>query len=424
MTDGQGATSTDTVVIFIDADDDPAVITGMFTGGVTEDLGPSTVDDRLTVDDPEGENLFVEQPDTPGTPGRYGTFGITNGSSGSTGFAEWIYRLDNASTITNALAAGEEVTDVFTVETVDGTTAIVTITVTGTNDPPTAEAVALPSSSAPADTTVTLSGTGSSDPEEDSDDLTYAWMQFSGPDVMLDNANTSMATFIAPELTASTALSFRLTVTDSERATATATEVVVVRAVDAPPLISIAAGTSPVIEGTAATFTLTASPAPASALTVLVTVTEEGDFIEGVAPTSVTITAATTTVTLTVRTTDDSTDEADGAITVTVGTGTGYAVNPTNNNASVTVEDNDAAPPSGITGGFTGAVTERGESNPGQIEIATGTLVLASGTFIEQTGTSSTYGSFDLGTDGAWTYTLDNDDDDTNALAEGTGAYR
>ena len=65
-------------------------------------------------------------------------------------------------------------------------------------------------------------------------------------------------------------------------------------------------------EGTAATFTLTADTAPASDLTVLVTVTQAGDFIAGVAPTSVTIAATTTTATLTVPTTDDGTDEENG----------------------------------------------------------------------------------------------------------------
>ena len=99
--------------------------------------------------------------------------------------------------------------------------------------------------------------------------------------------------------------------------------------------------------------------------------------------------------------------------------GRSYITIPDPMSVLITLQDNDAAPPSGITGEFTGAVTERGALNPGQIEIATGTLVLTSGTFIEQTGTSSTYGSFDLGTDGTWTYTLDNASVVTNALAAG-----
>ena len=108
-----------------------------------------------------------------------------------------------------------------------------------------------------------------------------------------------------------------------------------------PPTISIAAGTSPVTEGAAATFTLTANPVPESNLTVMVTVDDgTGDFISGAAPTTVTINAATTTATLTVPTTNDTTAEAAGTITATVTPGTGYTVDGTDS-ASVTVQDND-----------------------------------------------------------------------------------
>ena len=110
------------------------------------------------------------------------------------------------------------------------------------------------------------------------------------------------------------------------------------------PSITIAAGTSPVTEGTAAEFTLTASSAaPVGGLTVTVSVTQTGTFIEGVAPTTVTIAAAAETATLTVATTDDNTDEAAGSVTATVTAGSGYMVG-TGNTASVTVNDDDAAP--------------------------------------------------------------------------------
>ena len=111
------------------------------------------------------------------------------------------------------------------------------------------------------------------------------------------------------------------------------------------PTISIAAGPSPVTEGTAATFTLTAAPAPGTDLIVTVTVTETGTFISGSAPTTVMITASTTTATLTVTTDDDSIDEAPGMITATVTAGTGYMVaGGAGNTASVMVNDDDAAP--------------------------------------------------------------------------------
>ena len=112
-----------------------------------------------------------------------------------------------------------------------------------------------------------------------------------------------------------------------------------------PPQVTISAGTSPVTEGTAATFTITADPAPATALTVSVKVTEDGDVISGTAPSTVTIDANKTSATLTVATDNDDADESNGVITAEVQSGTGYTVG-SSSSASVTVEDNDDSPPS------------------------------------------------------------------------------
>ena len=110
------------------------------------------------------------------------------------------------------------------------------------------------------------------------------------------------------------------------------------------PTVTIAAGTSPVTEGTAATFTVTASPQPTTNLSVNLSVADVdgSDFVasgdEGAK--TVTINANTTSVTHTVPTVDDSTDENNGDVTVTLAAGTGYTVGSANS-ASVTVEDND-----------------------------------------------------------------------------------
>ena len=64
--------------------------------------------------------------------------------------------------------------------------------------------------------------------------------------------------------------------------------------------VTISAGTTPVTEGTSATFTITASSAPTSALTVNVDVSEDGDVISGTPPSSVTINANAATATLTI----------------------------------------------------------------------------------------------------------------------------
>ena len=107
------------------------------------------------------------------------------------------------------------------------------------------------------------------------------------------------------------------------------------------PELSIAAGSAAVVEGTAATFTVSASPAAASAVTVRYTVSQSGQFVAsgqlGMGK-SQTLTGAGATIT--VPTQADSTDEADGSVTVTLTGGTGYTVGSPAA-ATVTVTDND-----------------------------------------------------------------------------------
>ena len=121
----------------------------------------------------------------------------------------------------------------------------------------------------------------------------------------------------------------------------------------ANPNITITPGTSPVTEGTAATFTVTATPAPTAATTVSVAVTEETsggqDFValSNEATHTVSIPASGSsnagTATLSIATEDDGTQELHGAVTATVSDGTGYTVgNPSS--ASVTVYDDDGTP--------------------------------------------------------------------------------
>ena len=104
--------------------------------------------------------------------------------------------------------------------------------------------------------------------------------------------------------------------------------------------MTIEAGTSPVTEGTAAEFTITADPAPATALTVNVTVTETRNFILGTPPSTVNFNANQATATLTVATDDDNIDELDGQIRAQLQSGTDYTTGSPSS-ATVTVEDND-----------------------------------------------------------------------------------
>ena len=105
------------------------------------------------------------------------------------------------------------------------------------------------------------------------------------------------------------------------------------------PAVSVAAGPSPVAEGTDVEFTLTATPAPAAPLTVEVRWSERGSFLTGTRPSEVTI-PTSGTATVSASTEDDGVDEADGTVTLTVEGGEGYTVG-TPSKAVVTVTDDD-----------------------------------------------------------------------------------
>ncbi len=94
------------------------------------------------------------------------------------------------------------------------------------------------------------------------------------------------------------------------------------------PVVSISAGTSPVTEGTAASFTLSVSPTPSAPLDVDVHVTDRGDFVlaanEGIK--TVTVPAGAATHAFDVATDNDSADEESDSVFVAVLSGTNYTV--------------------------------------------------------------------------------------------------
>ena len=119
------------VTITITGNNDTAVISGISTGSVVEAggalPGTPTVSGTLTdtdVDNPP--NTFTAVGPTASDAG-YGTFTMTAAGV-------WTYTLDNANSTVQALGVNGTLTDTFTVTTVDGTTKLVTITITGNND--------------------------------------------------------------------------------------------------------------------------------------------------------------------------------------------------------------------------------------------------------------------------------------------------
>ena len=133
--------------------------------------------------------------------------------------------LQNANTATPTFTAPHQAgVLVFTliVTDSDGATATATTQVTIVNQLPLANAGGNQMVSALAQ--VALNGTASSDADGP---ITYAWTQTGGPAVTLQNASTATPTFTAPNQPAT--LTFALTVTDGDGATATAlTQVTVV----------------------------------------------------------------------------------------------------------------------------------------------------------------------------------------------------
>ena len=120
------------------------------------------------------------------------------------------------------------------------------------------------------------------------------------------------------------------------------------------PVVSVAAVSSPVTEGSDAVFTLTRTGGMTAALTVTVGVTEDGAVLgDGTLPTEAVFAADANTVTLTVATEDDEAAEGASVVTVALVAGTGYAVDTNASEAAVTVADDDAAPAIADAGPFT-----------------------------------------------------------------------
>ncbi|TXJ08264.1 MAG: hypothetical protein E6Q25_06005, partial [Acinetobacter sp.] len=147
VSDGNGDTTTSMVNISVQPVADTAILR-TDTGTVKEDSSTlSSSSGTLTIFDPDaGEQFFVAQANTATT---YGSFSINTAG-------EWVYNLDNNKPDIQALKEGETLTETINVYSVDGTSTNVTITITGTNDVPTAQAVTASGNEDAASILVTL----------------------------------------------------------------------------------------------------------------------------------------------------------------------------------------------------------------------------------------------------------------------------
>lgn len=111
------------ITIQIEGRSDVATLGGVTTGSVMEDTTLTASGTATIVDPDQGESAYRAQTNTAGT---YGTFSLAaNG--------QWSYSLDLVAT--QSLYEGQEVTDTFAIESLDGgSSQLVAITITGVND--------------------------------------------------------------------------------------------------------------------------------------------------------------------------------------------------------------------------------------------------------------------------------------------------
>lgn len=209
--EGDDGLRTDTDSITITVTETPAEIGGNLDGSVTENSDTTDVTGTLSIEDRDfGDDVFQAQTATEGT---YGTFDLVEDGN------NWTYTLDNTDPDTDALKEGQEVQDTFSIQSADGTTETVTITVTGTNDDPTAED---DEATVDEDGSVTINVIDNdADPEGELANSTFT--EGTGPSHgQLTNNNDGTFTY-TPDANYNGDDSFTYTITDPEGGTDTAT---------------------------------------------------------------------------------------------------------------------------------------------------------------------------------------------------------
>ena len=415
VTSADGTTSS--VVVTINGTNDAAVISAG-TGSVTEDVGVVggniATGGTLTIADADaGEATFTAQT----TAGAYGSFTLAaNGA--------WTYSASNTNPTIQALGSGDTLTETFTVTSADGTTSSVIVTINGTND---AAVISTGTGSVTEDFGVTggniaTSGTltitdadagqASFQPQA-STAGSYGTFTLGGNGAWIytaSNTNPAIQALGAGQT---------LTETFTVRSTDGTTSSVVVTINGTNDAAVISAGTGLVTEdvgvvggniSTGGTLTVTdADAGQASFQAQASTAGAYGTFTLGANGTW-TYTAAnanpaiqalgtgqTLTETFTVRSTDGSTS----SVVVTI--------NGTNDVAVISAGTGSVTEDVAVSGGniTTGGTLTVTDADAGQAS------------FQAQASTAGTYGSFTLGSNGAWTYTASNTNPAIQALGAG-----
>ncbi len=460
VTDEHGATATSTLTITITGTNDAPVVTstvaaasgavveaGVANGGDTPDAGIPSATGQLTSSDIDQGATAAWSGSADGT---YGAFAIS-----ATG--AWTYTLGNARAATQALAAGQVVTETFTATVIDdqGATAtqVVTITITGTNDRPVVTSMAADAAGAVVEAGVDTPGTivangtlTSSDVDQGatalwsgSRDGTYGEFHITADGHWtygLFNGRTATDALAEGEVVTE---SFTATVTDEHGGSATQVVTVTITGSNDAPLVtsSTAAGSAAVREAGVATGGDTPEAGTPSATGQLTssdvdhgaTASWSGDANGTYGSFAISASGAwtyaldnartatqqlavgeTVTETFTATVTDEHGATATQVVTVTIsGTNDAPVVTSSTLAASGSVTESGVVTGSDTPDAGTPSVAGQLTSS----DVDHGATATWSG------NADGTYGAFAIGTDGAWTYTLGNDRAATQALAAG-----
>ncbi|MES2337070.1 MAG: VCBS domain-containing protein [Pseudomonadota bacterium] len=168
VNDGSGAanaTNTATFTLTLNGTNDTAIIGGDIARALTEDVGVTggnlVATGTLSISDADAnQNSFQAQTRA----GTYGTFVLqTDGS--------YTYTASNAQRSVQEIGAGLTRTDTFTAVALDGTTQVVTVTITGANDAPTVVAGPTPYAVTVAETDAAIVVAGTVVPQDDVGDV-------------------------------------------------------------------------------------------------------------------------------------------------------------------------------------------------------------------------------------------------------------
>ena len=401
-----GATIEDGAATGTITDDDatPTVTLVLTPDSITEDGGVSTV--TATLDHPSSESTTVTvtaAPVSPAVAGDYTLSGsrltIAAGATTSTGTVT-ITAVDNA-----VDAPHKTVTVSATATNTQGVTAPQDVTLTVTDD----ENAAPTGAPTIDDTTPVVGETLTADESGivDSDGLagatfTWRWLRVASGGGETEVGTGTSYTVVAADVGSTLKVVASFTDDDGTSETVESAATGVVEA--APiPTVSVARVSTPVAEGEDAQFTVTRTVVTTGALTVNYRVSETGDMVASDEEGAQTVAFADgdTEKTVTVPTVDDSVHEADSTVTLTLTANAAWDLGT--DTATVTVEDDDNAAPTGapMISDTTPVVGETLTANPSGISDADG---LTGATFTWRwTRVASGGGETEVGTGASYT---------------------